>query len=500
MRLLCWAVVLTALLVVSADAKRKRKFEGDFEFAEEDESKSTKKGDKKRWIHDPKSDLCGPLNCKKKELCLLEDAFTAACVNKKELQRNGDIVIPKSAYKDDFKVNPTSESTNEGDDDVFYDSEDDDSDDEDDFEPETRCKPCPIVKPSFHCGADNRTYSSLCRLDYHNCIHKTSIRVACKGFCPCSKTPEDPHRKQKEDRLAAYNAKLKATLKKSNKPMSSSSYSDKYNYIPQDFKYDNKHYKYIKYTKYSNGVTNSPYNVDKHRSHNEVIETKNKFGAKGTPNWNKVIPECSPTALEAMGNRLLDWFSVLMADAKKDRHTGKRRKLVKSTARFPGTCKPEVRWMFAHLDSNSDEQLSVTELFDLEHDKSEHCIKPFLDQCNVDKNGFVSPKEWCRCFERSERPCIAYKQRITQDLLGSYVPECDALGFYRPTQCHSSIGTCWCVDKHGVEFANTRTRGKPDCVSIMAKNNSNGGSDDSDQEDYGDDLEEEGSAEKPLDF
>jgi sparc/osteonectin, cwcv and kazal-like domains proteoglycan (testican) len=96
-------------------------------------------------------------------------------------------------------------------------------------------------------------------------------------------------------------------------------------------------------------------------------------------------PECSASALEAMGNRLLDWFSVLMADAKKDRYSGKKRKLVKSTARFPNTCKPEVRWMFAHLDTNADEQLSVPELYDLEHDKSEHCIKPFLDQCNMDR-------------------------------------------------------------------------------------------------------------------
>lgn len=47
------------------------------------------------------------------------------------------------------------------------------------------CKPCPIVKPMFLCGNDNKTYSSLCRLDYHNCIHTTSIRIACKGFCPC---------------------------------------------------------------------------------------------------------------------------------------------------------------------------------------------------------------------------------------------------------------------------------------------------------------------------
>lgn len=41
------------------------------------------------------------------------------------------------------------------------------------------------MKPTFLCGSDNRTYSSPCRLEYHNCIHHTSVRIACKGFCPC---------------------------------------------------------------------------------------------------------------------------------------------------------------------------------------------------------------------------------------------------------------------------------------------------------------------------
>ena len=50
---------------------------------------------------------------------------------------------------------------------------------------QSNCKPCPVAKPTFLCGNDNRTYSSLCRLDYHNCIHSTTIRIACKGFCPC---------------------------------------------------------------------------------------------------------------------------------------------------------------------------------------------------------------------------------------------------------------------------------------------------------------------------
>lgn len=48
-----------------------------------------------------------------------------------------------------------------------------------------RCKTCPIVKPVFLCGSDNRTYSSLCRLDYHNCLHRSHVKITCKGFCPC---------------------------------------------------------------------------------------------------------------------------------------------------------------------------------------------------------------------------------------------------------------------------------------------------------------------------
>lgn len=53
--------------------------------------------------------------------------------------------------------------------------------------------------------------------------------------------------------------KYKATLDKKGTVSSSLSgdksiqpmRSDKYTFTPQDFKYDNKHYKYIKYTKYN---------------------------------------------------------------------------------------------------------------------------------------------------------------------------------------------------------------------------------------------------------
>ena len=52
-------------------------------------------------------------------------------------------------------------------------------------------------------------------------------------------------------------------------------------------------------------------------------------------------------------------------------------------------------------------------------------------------------------------------------ILGVYIPDCDDEGYYRPTQCHTSVGMCWCVDKHGVEMANSRTRGKPNCGEFV---------------------------------
>ncbi|XP_053924157.1 nidogen-2 isoform X3 [Cuculus canorus] len=38
-----------------------------------------------------------------------------------------------------------------------------------------------------------------------------------------------------------------------------------------------------------------------------------------------------------------------------------------------------------------------------------------------------------------------------------HVPQCDEEGRYRPLQCHSSTGHCWCVDTAGQEIAGTRT-------------------------------------------
>lgn len=538
-----WIVVVlvsTTLFIVEAKKKpsdSNKKYEGDFEFVDEDEKSSQQHkaamSERKKWIHDPSNDLCKPLNCKKKELCLLEDAYTAVCVSKKELHRNKDEVLTKNKYleeeakrkaeavengEDKFSQQDAPETSNVEDsqqeDDIFYDSNADQQED--------NCKPCPVVKPVFLCGSDNKTYSSLCRLDYHNCLHATQIKVSCKGFCPCQDSIAETKKQQQwmtertNHGTNILNSKYKKTVanvdivdsdkEKEEKKSRSNRINSKFTFTPEDIKYDNKHYKYIKFTASNRKKDEVPTDFqqmmrdDKHKvvhEFNEVLEKQPTIKSSKINKYVMTKPvECKPQQLTAIGNRLLDWFSVIMADSKK-----RRQHAQKSKARFSTSCKPEAKWMFGHLDLNSDGYLSLQELYDLEHDQNEKCIKPFIDICDLDQNSVMSPREWCRCFEKTDRPCAAVRRRLNGDLVGSYAPECDKNGFYKPTQCHNSVGVCWCVDKHGVEFANTRTRDKPNCDEVINNAATTGvTSDDEDDETDDDESTEEGSADRLLVF
>lgn len=69
-------------------------------------------------------------------------------------------------------------------------------------------------------------------------------------------------------------------------------------------------------------IANYIYADDKEHlgGYNEVID--NKLYMKSPTNYDPDFPpnkQCSGAALEAMGNRLLDWFSVIMADSAKRR-------------------------------------------------------------------------------------------------------------------------------------------------------------------------------------
>ncbi|XP_058800671.1 proteoglycan Cow isoform X2 [Phymastichus coffea] len=466
---LSWLLLATLLgccccLLLPANAKAaKRRFDGDFEFAEEDEFRATKSGDKKRWIHDPNNELCRPLNCKKSEICLLEDAFTAVCVSKKELHKSRAFVVSKSKSVQQHKAQADA-SVDSEDDDAFFDSEDDDEDLD-----ESKCQECPVVKPIFLCGSDNRTYSSPCRLEYHNCIHHTSVLMNCSGFCPCKHSDSRAHSKKQRQKSGQAKGKNNHDI----------------TLTPRDFNYDNHHYQYLKYSKRAKNQNGLKLD-DKQLMSNEVTDKKStQPRSSGT--------DCPASSRPAMANRLLDWFSVVMADSKHRRQHSKPR------GHFPIGCQSEVRWMFGHLDTDGDGKISLLELYGLEHDQNEPCLKPFLDACDVDGDIFVSGPEWCGCFSKAERPCAAVRRRSSVEV----APSCDSRGYYQSTQCHRGLNLCWCVDQHGIEFAGTRVRGsKPDCDSIVNKISSGGLNTNSvdleDDEDSAGDFE--GSADLPLDF
>ncbi|CAG0903100.1 unnamed protein product, partial [Cyprideis torosa] len=121
-----------------------------------------------------------------------------------------------------------------------------------------------------------------------------------------------------------------------------------------------------------------------------------------------------------MGNRLLDWFTVLKDAAS------------------------------ATENQNVKNRIQKTVLSAL------YAVNVAVKFGRGNGDGRYQDREWCKCFHNAQRPCTSALKKTGQRRLGVYVPKCDASGYYAPLQCHSSVGVCWCVDKHGIEIANTR--------------------------------------------
>lgn len=125
---------------------------------------------------------------------------------------------------------------------------------------------------------------------------------------------------------------------------------NQYQFTPEDIKFDNKHYKYLKYTAMktplnktpavaSDSTTDSVKFEDKHKYRTFNENKSNKIakyqmatggsGSSGSSSSSKgstVPAECKAQQLTAIGNRLLDWFSVIMADSKKRRQHSQKPK------------------------------------------------------------------------------------------------------------------------------------------------------------------------------
>lgn len=63
-------------------------------------------------------------------------------------------------------------------------------------------------------------------------------------------------KKQKQaERMNNFMNKYKATIENEKSNQQQQANADKYTFTPQDFKFENKHYKYIKYTKHDNKIS-----------------------------------------------------------------------------------------------------------------------------------------------------------------------------------------------------------------------------------------------------
>jgi len=476
MRPLPWVVLAVALGGTAVLATpRSRDGDGDFLF-EEDDWKQKEKPAVKTWIWDPENGLCSALQCRNSEMCLLEDSFTALCVSRSELKSGGDRIISRQLAEDEhlIKAEPwlnedVDDDDDDDEDDDFldndeddaemdldgddadddYDYDDDDDDDETGEDPDARkeakknklCGQCPYTQPSvseYICGTDNRTYSSRCRLQQHNCLHGATVTTHCKGFCPCKELGPHRHRKQQQ-RSQSPREEVSDT---SGRLMKKTRLKSKY----EKYHQDRKSFNDVKY------YTKSSVKPATHHS------------------------KCSKTELAQMGSRLVDWFGIIKANNKAvikanyHKHHG---------GRLPAGCTGSARWMYLHLDTDGSGQLTQTELSAVESDKYEPCLRPFIDRCDLDGDMLLTGREWCRCFEEEKQPCYKRLQAANTQP-GSYVASCDSAGLYQPTQCDGR--QCWCVDRQGRQLAGTRARRGHTRCGDSASDVSAFGEDDEDNE------------------
>ncbi|KAF8777884.1 Proteoglycan Cow like protein [Argiope bruennichi] len=263
------------------------------------------------------NDLCKNLQCKPHQVCLVEDDDVAVCISKRKL----------SAKENALKMtNKKAKSKESKTDEVFWEKGGETGKEASTYENQNPCIPCPVLKPEFVCGTDNHTYSSVCRLEFRNCMHKAAVKVSCKGFCPCKSIKNDVDKSkewQMKDRWNRYMNKYQNTVKK-----------------------PALNQKTVKKSHSTNKLMKNPHsalNKDLTTVSTDTMQKPSKSYQSNKISTPIIEKSCNENELKAMGDRLLDWFSVVMADHR--RGQSRRRSFRLSHTQLPD-CKPEVRGMF----------------------------------------------------------------------------------------------------------------------------------------------------------
>ena len=292
-----------------------------------------------------------------------------------------------------------------------------------------RCNECPNLKMNdIYCASNNRSYTSLCELVKYNCRKSTDYYPLCQDECPCG-------------RKLNLNKKLKL-----------------------DFAW-----------KYVNNFQQQQPQIDRLHQNGRQIDRRpsgrpTQFKSNKSNDKKRETTACSSRQLNEMGQRLYNWFTVILRNQLTNENERSTKILNKIRAAFHTNCDEEVNFMFMNLDVNKDLKLSLDELYHLEHDQREKCLKIYMDSCDSNGDRVLNNNEWCSCFTQY-RPCIKERNNLlsatksgSNKLSVNYIPNCDETnGFYSPLQCNKFSRYCWCVDRMGNEIANTRKRGKVLC-------------------------------------
>jgi len=293
-----------------------------------------------------------------------------------------------------------------------------------------KCTQCPKLDKmdDIYCASNNRSYSSLCELVQFNCVHNTDFYPMCQDDCPCSKKTN-------------VNKKLKL------------------DYL---WKYVNKNFQLAKSHLKEDEEKREP----KRKLNNNQIKAKKQLN-------QKKAPVCSARELNEMGQRLFNWFSVILKNQLTNENERSTKILNKIRASLVENCDENVNFVFMNLDVNKDLKLSSDELYHLEHDQSEKCLKLYVDSCDLNDDQVLNNEEWCKCYFQY-RPCLKERNSLlsgnpmkSKKLSVSYLPSCDKNGYFQSLQCNKFTKYCWCVDKkNGNEIANSRKLGKVVCDKL----------------------------------
>jgi len=318
---------------------------------------------------------------------------------------------------------------------------------------------CPENLSQTVCGKNGKEYKTFCHLQLEACLEDKEIGFACDGKCPCD--PEEVMKMDEETVKKIQDARSIFQLKKH-------ATDEVTDFVTTHLLTENQ--------------------LKQHIAKKLVKESQ--------------AETCKSSEMAELPARLIDWFHVLKVNEKvqemKDQRIEqepvmkeesftdeKLRSMYSALACSEQTdkevekavCLKPVQWMFRHLDGNNDEHLSETELSEIEDIQNEQCIKPFLQSCDLDKDGRVELTEFCRCLCVTP-PCtnvikdvpILLLRGVPTPMHGFFVSRCDDDGFFMPEQCNAR-NECWCVDRNGGELTGSRTKkGSATCDSYNTKN------------------------------